>query len=84
VAGAGPVEQGTHMFLSQIAHEDPAMSALAVSAAIAVDKAEPGTRPHAFAVESLRKVLAEIKRTMKPERDINDEFADLFSEVFSR
>jgi hypothetical protein len=78
----GPVEQGVRMFLSKSAHDDPAMSALALAAGKAVDQAQPGQRAHSYAVESLRKVLANLQSSAKPQNQEDDEFADLFRSVF--
>ena len=84
VREAGPVEQGVRAFLAKTAHEDPAMSALSLAAAQSVDEAPAGSRSHAYAVESLRKVLSNLQATAKPERDDDDEFAELLGEVFAR
>ena len=75
ITDPGPVEQGVRTFLSSTAHSDVALSALALSAAQSVDMAEPGTRAHSYSVESLRKLLDDLRDTVKPEFDEKDPFA---------
>lgn len=81
ITEAGPVEQGVRTFLAQVAHGDPALSALSLSQAKAVDLCVPGTREHSFAVEALRKLLDDLRDTARPNSDENDEFAALLGEV---
>ena len=77
----GPVELGVRAFLSQTAHNDAALSALALSCARSVDSAPPGSRPHSMNVEALRRLLDDLRDTIIPEKNESDPFAELMAGI---
>lgn len=78
---AGPVEAGVRTFLATTAHSDVALSALSLAAAQSVDAAVPGSKNHSYSVESLRKLLDDLRGTVVPDKDESDPFAALLSNI---